>query len=99
MAAKFPLVFVLKPPLGVWGQVLAHKCSKPYSNADLTVNGNHPNPSLSRRGANSHAVFCIGSPPILGGVRGGKSAYSWYFQHVSNTYGSGLYFMQIMQIY
>ncbi len=33
--------------------------------------------------AASNTVFCIGSPPILGGVRGGKSAYSDALHHVS----------------
>jgi adenosyl cobinamide kinase/adenosyl cobinamide phosphate guanylyltransferase len=33
----------------------------------------------------SFVVFCIGSPPILGGVRGGKSAYSAHCKHLLNT--------------
>ena len=48
---------------------------------DMTVLlSNHlPAPPYPRRRANSHALFCIGSPPIFGGVRGGKAEYSGGF--------------------
>ena len=58
-----------------------------------------PSPPYQGGELTAMLIFCIGSPPrptgssgraILGGVRGGKSAYSLGLKHLPNTCASNL---------